>query len=80
MSKMIVELGLYSLVFDTPDAVKFVDLLSHAECYREKWRDKESGGTSYHIYPMDRETSRVALKFITDDEYKVMKLAGKPEE
>lgn len=80
MSKMVVDIGLYSLVLDTQDAVKFVDLISKAECYRERWRSKEDGGTSYHIYPMDRETSRVALKFITDDEYKVMKMAGKPEE
>lgn len=79
MSKMVVEISHTGYVLDSKDAVHLVELISKAEIYREKWQAKEQGGTTYHIYPQDREASRLTLKFLTDDEVKVMRMAGKPE-
>lgn len=80
MSKIVVEISHTAYVLDAPDAIQLVELISKADIYREKWRAKEDGGTTYHIYPQDRDASRVSLKFLTDVEVEIMKLAGKPEE
>ena len=80
MSKIVVEISHTGYVLDTKDAIQLVEMISKAELYREKWQTKEQGGTTYHIYPQDRDASRLTLKFLTDDEVKVMRLAGKPEQ
>lgn len=80
MSKIVVEISHTGYVLDSKDAIQLVELISKAEIYRERWQAKEQGGTTYHIFPQDRDASRVSLKFLTDDEVKVMRMAGKPEE
>lgn len=80
MSKLVVEISHTSYVLDAPDAIQLVELIAKADIYREKWRTREDGGTTYHIFPQDRDASRVAIKFLTDTEVEIMKLAGKPEE
>jgi hypothetical protein len=80
MSKMIVEISHTGYVLDSKDAIQLVELIAKAELYREKWQAKEQGGTTYHIFPQDRDASRLSLKFLTDNEVEIMRLAGKPEE
>ncbi len=80
MGKMIVEISHTGYVLDSKDAIQLVELIAKAELYREKWQAKEQGGTTYHIFPQDREASRLSLKFLTDNEVEIMRLAGKPEE
>jgi hypothetical protein len=76
--KVIVSIGYTDYVFDAPDAIALMAMLDKAEIYQSKYAPKEEGGTTHYIYP--QETDRItALKCITDDLYRVAKLAGKPE-
>jgi len=55
-----------------------LELLEKAEAYEEKWRKNEDGGTTYHVYPLDPEKVP-SLKLVSDDLYRMAKLAGKPD-
>lgn len=76
---MVIEFGWNNkFVLKTSDAVRLLELLEKAEAYEEKWRKNEDGGTTYHVYPLDPEKVP-SLKLISDDLYRMAKLAGKPE-
>jgi predicted DNA-binding ArsR family transcriptional regulator len=76
---MVIEFGWNNkFVLKTSDAVKLLELLEKAEMYEDKWRKAEEGGTTYHVYPLEPEKVP-SLKLISDDLYRMAKLAGKPE-
>ncbi len=77
MPKMVVTFGYRSFVMDGDKAMAMLDLLKDAEQYESKYRSKEEGGTTHHIY--DTDISSVELKFLPEDAYRMYKLAGKPE-
>jgi hypothetical protein len=74
---MVIHMAYGEFVMDTKDAVTLMQILEKAERYQEKYRSTADGGSTYHIYPSD---SAVTAKLITDDMYRMAKLAGKPEE
>ena len=72
---MVLSLGYGDIVLPTKDAVTLMEILEKAERYRQKYN---SGNPStYHIWPQDVEYT---AKLISDDLYRMAKLAGKPEE
>ena len=72
---MVVSLGYGDIVLPTKDAVTLMEILEKAERYRMKYH---SGNPStYHIWPQDVDYQ---AKLITEDVYRMAKLAGKPED
>lgn len=73
MTKAVIEIGYNKYVLDLRDAVDIIESLGKAEKYETKW-SKE--GTSHYIYPLS--DSLGSLTLLSDDLYRMAKLAGKP--
>ena len=76
---MVMELGYNSIVLPVKDALAVAEIMQRAEKYEKKYRKDEvthSSSYTYHVWPNPDE---VAMKLISDDIYRVAKLAGKPE-
>ena len=71
---MIVSLSYGDIVLPTKDAVTLMELLEKAERYRCKYNGSD---VSHHIYPSEDNHN---AKLITEDLYRMAKLAGKPED
>jgi len=79
MKKAIVQVGYTQFLLDTQKALTLLELLAEAELYEEKWRKKEEGGTTYHVYSQDSNEGIRQLKVIPMAFYHMAKMAGKPE-
>lgn len=73
---VVVDLHFGSLVMSAEDAFLLAEIYARSEEYKEKWRTSEEGGTTRHVYPNEHQ---MTIKVITDDLYRMAKLAGKPE-
>ena len=62
-------------VMELEDAVKVVETLNKAEKYECKY--VSGGNSTHHVYPL--EPFEPTLACLTDDNYRLYKLAGKPE-
>ena len=80
MAKLSVQVGYRNFVLDGDKALQVLDLLQNAEVYETKWRSESDGGTSQHIYPQDMTTGKVEVTYLTDEQYRMYKLAGKPND
>lgn len=65
-----------SLVMEAKDAFALAEIYARVEEYKEKWRPTEDGGTTVHVFP---HKGAMEMKVITDDRYRMAKLAGEPE-
>jgi hypothetical protein len=74
--KGIITVGYKRLVMDLEDAVLLMKALGEAERYELNWRSADDGGSTHHIYPCD--TEELTLVTMSDDLYRMAKLAGKP--
>ena len=74
---MVVSLSYGELVMPTEDAVQLLKILERAERYQDKYRAEDEGGTTRHVFPND---NTYHAKMISDDLYRMAKLAGKPED
>jgi len=72
---MVISLSYGELVIPTDDAVTLLKILEKAERYQEKYRSEEEGGTTFHVFT--NETTYHS-KLVSDDLYRMAKLAGKP--
>lgn len=79
MKKAIVRVGYTQFVLDTPKALAFLELLAEAEIYEEKWKKKEDGGTTHHVYPQDTNDSIRQLQIVPTAFYHMAKMAGRPD-
>jgi hypothetical protein len=78
MAKVIIEFGYdKSFVMDADKALTLLDLLKDAEVYKEKWRGQDKGGSTFHIFPQQKELC--SMKVLSSNMYSLAKLAGKPE-
>jgi hypothetical protein len=73
---IVVTMGYADYVMTTKDAFALTDILGRAERYESKYR---GGGidNTFHVYPNETPFS---IKVISDDIYRIAKLAGKPIE
>lgn len=80
--KSILRLGYTQYVMDTEACLQVASLLSTAERYSDKWRSKEDGGTTYHIWDGEGTdtASNNTITLLTDSQYRLYKMAGKPPE
>ena len=79
---MIVTFGYTDYIVPTKDAVTLLDLLANAEKYEERYVSKDDKGNNtgeaYHTYHVYANESVVSAKTISDEKYRLAKLAGKP--
>ena len=61
-------------VLSTKDAVTIMEILQKAERYEQKY--VSGGDNTHHVYPF---TDTIVAKLISDDLYRMAKLAGKPD-
>jgi len=78
--KAILRAGYTDYVLDTDKAVAILELLEGAEIYESKYHAKTDKSESYSTYHIYKDSEReFSLNIITDEKYKMYKLAGKPE-
>ena len=81
MSKVIINLGYRQVVVDAAKAIALAEMLKDAETYESKYHSRtettESHNT-HHIYPMTQD-SAFTMQLVTDEAYRLYKLAGKPD-
>ena len=78
MAKVIVEFGYdKAFVMEADKALTMLDLLKDAEVYKEVWRGQDKGGSTFHIFPQQKELC--GMKVLSSNMYSLAKLAGKPE-
>jgi hypothetical protein len=75
MSKAIVKFGYTDYVLEVGDAVAIAEMLSKAEVYDSKY--VSGGDSTHHIYPNEKQEVGT-IKLISEDFYRMAKLAGKP--
>ena len=82
---IVVEVGYQKLVLHREKAMLLAEILEQAECYEQKyWNEEErkrkgmssDSNYTYHVYPND---NKYGMQIISDDVYRMAKLAGKPE-
>lgn len=81
MSKVVIDMGYKSYVMDAEQGIAVLNALSDCEVYQEKYHSAVDGKPSFnthHIYALD-STSGIQMRLISNDAYKMYKLAGKPE-
>jgi predicted DNA-binding ArsR family transcriptional regulator len=78
---VVIELGYKSYVLNNKDAISLMEILEKSELYEQVWVRPEDRGDSkteytHHIYENDMQ---VSMKLVTNDFYRIAKLAGKPD-
>lgn len=75
MAKGIITLGYTDYVLDLKDVVTISEIMGKAELYESKYAS--GSGSTYHIYE-NSSKELATIKLISDDFYRLAKLAGKP--
>jgi Tfp pilus assembly protein PilE len=75
---IVMEFSYTNFVVSPKDALAIAEILQRAEKYEKKYRREDGGATTYtyHAWPNPEE---ITMKLISDDIYRMAKLAGKPE-
>jgi hypothetical protein len=81
INMVVVELGWKKLVMTKEAAFQLASALEVAEIYERKWvpegeRVEKGVDHTFHVYPNDHA---FGMEIISDDLYRMAKLAGKPE-
>lgn len=80
-----IEIGYTTYVLPRDEAITLMRILEKAEVYEAKYVSKEERSSMglpetseylYHVYPNERA---FPMKLISDDLYRMAKLAGRPE-
>jgi hypothetical protein len=82
---VVIDLGWKKFVMDKHKALALIECLESAELYEEKWWSDEdrkrigmgNDSYTYHVYP---NTNNFSMSIMSDEKYRMCKLAGKPEE
>lgn len=80
---IVISIGYEEYVFNREDGIKMMELLEKAERYERKYWSKEerekrsiTADYTYHVFPNEKQ---YGMQLISDDLYRMAKLAGKPE-
>lgn len=81
---VVFELGYVNYVLSPKDALAMAEILQRAEKYLKKYhlkkyRKDEATGTHGYTYHVYENTDEIVMKIISDDHYRLAKLAGEPE-
>jgi hypothetical protein len=80
VARITVQIGYQHFVMEGDKALALLDTIQGAEMYEMKWRSETDGGTTHHIYPQDSASRKVEIGYLTDEQYRMYKLAGKPND
>lgn len=80
MPKAIISFGYEDYVVEAAEALEVYNILAKAERYKSRYRRHDEGGTLHYIWPQDSSDDIKTIRIISDDLYRIAKLAGKPEE
>ena len=72
-----IALGYRQYIMPVDDAVALAKAVAAAEIYDTKYRPKEEGGTTHHVYPQEQQTLPT-VQLMSYEAYRMAKLAGKP--
>lgn len=76
-AKIVVEFSAYrGIVLDADKALQIMNLMRGAESFKEKYRTE---GSTLHVYT-DEEEEFVKFRYLTDEQYALAKVRGKPEQ
>ena len=79
-AKIVVTFQTYGgFVLDSDKAVAIMELLRGAERYKQKYVGGDVGSTS-HIWQFNGNETLVDFTYLTDAQYALAKVAGKPED
>jgi hypothetical protein len=76
--KAVIQLGYRDYVMEAEDALALLQVVAKAERYQQKYKSAELGGTSYHVWSEEGRLDMGSLRLISDDHYRIAKLAGEP--
>jgi hypothetical protein len=76
---VVFELGYVSYALPPKDALAMAEILQRAERYEKKYRKDESTGIHNYTYHVYENTDEILMRIVSDDHYRLAKLAGKPE-
>ena len=72
-----ITLGYRQYIMPVDDAVALAKAVATAEIYDTKYRPKEEGGTTHHVYPQEQQ-ALPAVQLMSYEAYRMAKLAGHP--
>lgn len=73
----IVGVGYRQYIMPVDEAVALAKTMARAEIYDSKYRPKEEGGTTLHVYTQDQQ-HLPTVQLVSYETYRMAKLAGKP--
>ena len=81
MKKAIICIDYKDYVMNTEDAIKVVSVLAEAERYESTWVE-ENKAYNHYIYKAKKDVREhiVGIRLISDETYRLAKLAGDPNE
>ena len=81
-SKLVIRFSSYrDIVLDSDKVLALLELIRGAERYESKYHsktDEKDAHTTTHVYPYDEDEQLVDIKHLTDSQYALAKIAGKP--
>lgn len=81
--KAVITIGYHDYVMEAEDALALLQVIARGERYHSKWRKAGDEGTSYYIWTESEQSGNHGnnigvLRLISDDHYRIAKLAGAP--
>ncbi len=81
-AKIVVNFTTYAgFVLDSDKAIAIMEMLRGAERYKSNFKyDNGNSTTTVHVWPFSGDEQFVEFKYLTDEQYALAKVAGKPED
>ena len=73
----VVGVGYRQYIMPVDEAIALAKTMATAELYELKYRPKEEGGTTHHVYPQEQQ-NLPAVQLMSYETYRMAKLAGPP--
>jgi transposase len=72
-----VNIGYKTYIMPVDEAVALAKTISTAEIYDTKYRSKEEGGSTHHVYAQEQQ-NLPTVQLVSYEHYRMAKLAGHP--
>jgi hypothetical protein len=72
-----INIGYRNYIMPADEALALAKTIATAEIYDTKYRPKEDGGTTHHVYPQEQQ-NLPSVHFMSYETYRMAKLAGHP--
>jgi len=73
----VVGVGYRQYIMPVDEAVALAKTMATAEIYEPKYRPKEEGGSTHHVYAQE-QLNLPTVQLVSYEHYRMAKLAGKP--